>query len=132
MKRWLLLLGLLGGPLSAGEETLKKISSDHGLSLTISGMVIVFAGLACISFFIAMLPKVLRLLELQGAASIAPAAAAPPPGWLDEGSLAAVALVLHAEAERAMGQKMKVTLGLNPSPWALSNQMRTIPGRIKS
>jgi hypothetical protein len=49
---------------------------------------------------------------------------------LDSATLAAVSFVIHAEADRLKGPSLKVTLPLNPSPWALSGQMRVIPGRI--
>jgi hypothetical protein len=51
---------------------------------------------------------------------------------LDDRTLAAIAFVVHAEADRLKGPNMKVTLPLNPSPWALSSQMRVLPGRISN
>lgn len=113
-----------------------KVKQSHGIDIALSGMLIVFVGLASISLFIAVLPKALALQERKPAPSSRPAAATgpsrTPTDSLDDETLAALALVLHAEAERASGQNLKVTLGLNPSPWALSSQMRVIPGRIQS
>ncbi len=51
---------------------------------------------------------------------------------LDDRTLAAITFVIHAEADRLKGPNMKVTLPLNPSPWALSSQMRVLPGRISN
>ncbi|MEX2607425.1 MAG: OadG family transporter subunit [Kiritimatiellia bacterium] len=115
------------GPARAVEVT------DHGVSLAITGILIVFAGLAAISIFIGLMPKVLKLLEPREE----PLPAKPrkrtvtPSDHLDEATLTAIAFVLHAESERASGRNLKVTLGLNPSPWALSSQMRILPGRLK-
>jgi hypothetical protein len=138
---------LLALPTFGDQAAVDKIKADHGISLSISGMVIVFVGLAGIAGFISLLPKVLKWMEKQGwtpaahghghgqavsHAKPAPVLSTPvAAGVMDAGTLAAITLVLHAEAERAIGQQLKVTIGLHPSPWALSNHMRTIPGRIK-
>ncbi len=145
--RPLLALLCVTGAAHADTVALERIRTDHGISLAISGMIIVFCGLALISLFISQLPRFLRALEKAGwmpaphgdgahhvakpvrAGSVL--AAATPGEQLDAAMLAAVTLVLHAEAERAAGQNLKVTIGLNPSPWALSSNMRVIPGRIK-
>lgn len=121
------------------EINLLKIKETHGLDLALAGMLIVFLGLASISLFIALLPRILTWRE-RASASTSPRAQPAPAAAsarvhadeLDEEILAALAMVLHAETERASGQNLKVTLGLNPSPWALSSQMRVIPGRIQS
>jgi len=117
------------------EINMIKIKQTHGFDLAVSGMIIVFCGLASISVFIGLLPKILEMRDRKTAplpASAAPVPAAKPANELDEELLTAIALVLHAETERASGQNLKVTLGLNPSPWALSSQMRVLPGRIHS
>ncbi|GEM_PF-771216 len=117
------------------EINMIKIKETHGFDLAISGMVIVFCGLASISLFIGLLPKALEMRDRTPAPAPVPAAssaAAKPAHELDDELLTAIALVLHAETERASGQNLKVTLGLNPSPWALSSQMRVLPGRIHS
>lgn len=114
----------------AGPVELQQIEQDHGLSLAISGMLIVFVGLLSISLFIALLPKVMARLQAPPAPRPAPRPMATADPGLDPATLTAIALVLHAEAERASGQGLKVTLPLTTSPWALSSQMRTIPSRI--
>jgi len=130
--RILLFLLCLPGLASASEASLQKIASDHGLSLALSGMLIVFTGLASISIFIAVLPKVLGLVDRKEKPSPVPVARPAPVDGLDDETLTAIAMVLHAEAERSVGSNLKVTMGLNTSPWALSSQMRVLPGRIKS
>lgn len=134
MKRYTLFLCCLPMICSAGDQALKIIESDHGVSLAISGMVIVFGGLATISICIALLPKVLDTLKKKPQS--APIKLVPfgrdLSGKLDPGTLTAIAFVLQAEAERASGQNLKVTLDLHPSTWALSSQMRVLPGKIKS
>jgi hypothetical protein len=132
MKRFMFLLLSLPGFCPATEQALLKIESDHGVSLAISGMLIVFGGLATIPICISLLPKVLRKLEKKE--KQAPVRMVPlgkEADLLDPGMLTAIGFVLHAEAERASGQNLKVTLDLHPSPWALSSQMRVVPGRIK-
>jgi hypothetical protein len=103
----------------AGPEELAKIESDHGLSLAISG-------------FIFLLPKALVKLQKPAEPRPAPKPMTPKVNGLDPATLTAIAMVLHAEAERSAGQGMKVTLPLSTSPWALSSQMRVLPSRIHS
>ncbi len=132
MKRFAYLLMVLPGLCLANQQALDKIKTDHGLSLAISGMLIVFIGLAAISICIALLPRALKLLEKKERQ--APIQLIPMGNSEDmsPAMLSAIAFVLHAEAERAAGLNLKITLDLHPSPWALSNQMRQLPGRIKS
>ena len=130
-------------------RNLEQIQADHGLSLALSGMLIVFSGLAGISLFIALLPRVLAKFGSESAEAdpgleaeeeaLAVAAAramaqANGYGAVDPVIWAAISAVVHAEYERHAGQGMKVTLGLHgpsSSSWALSSKMRVIPGRIK-
>lgn len=116
----------------AGSEQLAQIESDHGLSLAISGMLIVFMGLLAISGFIGLLPTILAKLEKPAEPRPAPRPMTPKVDGLDPATLTAIALVLHAESERSTSQGMKVTLPLTTSPWALSSQMRVLPSRIHS
>lgn len=132
MCRWLAVLWVFFPALcEAGDKQIQQIEQDHGLSLAISGMVIVFGGLIAISGFIALLPKVLNSFRK-------PIELRPPPKpissleGLDPNTLTAIALALHAESERTAGQGLKVTLPLESSPWGLSNNMRILPGRIPS
>jgi len=107
-------------------------ADDYGVSLALSGILVVFTGLATLALFIYAMPKILSLLEPSGKPK--PVQAKVPiadPATLDEKTLSVITFVLHAEAERASGQNLKVTLDLHPSPWALSGQMRILPGRIK-
>lgn len=130
------------------QRNLEQIQHDHGLSLALSGMFIVFSGLACISLFIALLPRILHAIHrthdrrtraatlTRDQAVAVPAAAAPATGKadLDPATLAAITMVLHAEQERQTSQNLKVTLGIHgglASPWALSSKMRVVPARIK-
>jgi hypothetical protein len=124
---WLFLPALC----QAGEQEIARIESDHGLSLAISGMVIVFGGLIAISGFIALLPRALCCLRKPNELRPPPKPMSTVEG-LDPQTLMAIALAIHAEAERTAGQGLKVTLPLNASPWGLSNQMRVLPGRISS
>lgn len=127
---FILLLGLPGFCL-ASQQALQKIETDHGLSLAISGMLIVFIGLATISICIGLLPKVLKLLEKKEKQAPIQIVPMGKHEQMTPAMLSAIAFVVHAEAERAAGLNLKITLDLHPSPWALSNQMRVLPGRIK-
>jgi len=143
MKRFpfpLLLAGLARAQEHPAAESIAIIRRDHGLSLALAGMLIVFCGLAGISLFIAVLPKILagvHRLRSKAAGGYGPSASAtksPAADPFDGETLAAIAMVLHAEAERQAGQDPTVAIGLSPlvSPWALSTKMRAIPGRIKT
>lgn len=106
--------------------------TDNGIGLAITGILIVFGGLAAISIFIGLLPKVLKWIEpREETLPVKPRKVRVPMNQLDDATLTAIAFVLHAESERAAGQNLKVTLGLNTSPWALSSKMRILPGRLK-
>lgn len=133
MKRIVFLLLSMPVLSPASQVQIDKIEIDHGLSLAVSGMIIVFCGLASISICISLLPKVLKLLEKKERQAPVKMVPLGSEGTrLDPGMLSAIVFVLHAEAERASGQNLKVTLDLHPSSWALSSQMRVVPGRIKS
>ncbi len=122
---------------TASTNAIEAIRDDHGVGLAFSGMLIVFVGLAGISLFIALLPKLMAALRRAlgaGKGGHGPAAS-PGPDPLDAETLAAIGFVLKAEGERLMGQDPKVTIGLAsalPSPWALSSKMRSLPARIKT
>lgn len=106
---------------------------EKGLFLALTGVLIVFAGLASISLFIALLPKVLDAGKRKPQQNEAPNTRAVPraaAGTLDDATLAAITMVLQAESERVSGSNLKVTMGFTQTPWALSNQMRVLPGRI--
>ena len=130
--RLAILISLAPAFLQAGQMQLEQIEADHGLSLAISGMIIVFMGLLSISLFIALLPKVLVKLQKAPEPRPAPRPMTPTVSGLDPATLTAIAMVLHAESERTAGQGLKVTLPLTSSPWALSSQMRVLPSRITS
>jgi len=132
VNRFFCLLVLFPVWLQAGQAELDQIEADHGLSLAISGMIIVFLGLLSISGFIAVLPFTLSKLLKKPEPRPAPLPMAQPVSGLDPATLTAIAMVIHAEAERASGQGLKVTLPLTSSPWALSSQMRVLPSRIQS
>ncbi len=124
---------------AVAEAAATQNGDPRGLFLALTGVLIVFAGLAAISLFIAMLPKILGGLERRGKASSAAsdnpntkAVPRPEGKGLDEGTLAAITMVVEAETERLSGSNLKVTMGFNQSTWALSSKMRVIPGRINS
>ncbi|MCC5848389.1 MAG: OadG family protein [Verrucomicrobia bacterium] len=122
------------------EDAVAEVPYDQngdprGIFLALTGVLIVFAGLAAISLFIALLPKILGGLERKSKEPESPNTTAVPHtggGYIDEGTLAAIGMVIRAETERISGSNLKVTLGFTQSSWALSSKMRIIPGRINS
>ena len=132
MKRFLPLIAAL----PAATHAQSAADTDpRGLTLALTGVLIVFAGLAAISLFITLLPRVLAAFKHKPKTP-EPSFVKPVPrdsvGGLDTETLAAIAMVVRAESERVAGSNLKVTLGFNTSPWALSSHMRILPGRISS
>jgi len=103
-------------------------------ALALSTFLVALAGLAALAFVGAGLPRVVGWFHtrLHPQTPLNTTPLLREAGKMDDAALAAIAYVLRAEADRLASPKLKVTLPLNPSPWALSGQMRTIPGRIKS
>lgn len=129
----LLLIGLI--PAITGAREGAGGIDPEGMTLALTGVLIVFAGLAAVSLFIALLPKVLETLKPKPKGPLVTHTKPVPRasvGGLDDRTLAAITLVLQAEGERMAGSNLKVTLGFQPSPWALSNKMRVLPGRINT
>lgn len=85
----------------------KAVAEGNGIAISITGMLIVFAALVFISVFIALVPKILVLLE-----PILPKGHAhhvsPPPDEqtaLDhEKVVAAIGIVLHTELQKISGK----------------------------
>ncbi len=103
-------------------------------ALALSTFIVVLLGLAVLALLGAGMPRVLGwfLARMHPQSPLNTTPLVREAGKMDDATLAAIAYVLRAEADRLASPKLKVTLPLNPSPWALSGQMRTIPGRIKS
>ncbi|MCF6150641.1 MAG: OadG family protein [Candidatus Kuenenia sp.] len=84
---------------------IQNIVNGQGITITISGMLIVFAALAITSFFIYLLPFFLRMfapiLPAEEASHHMPAFSAPP----DEEVLAAIGFALHSEANSGAAGK---------------------------
>lgn len=133
-------------------EKSNEVQQNHGVALSIFGIIVVFLGLSLISFVISKLPQLIAAFQARfpnfgiehghGAnakPAVKPAKSAEPtstaPAELDPKLLAAIIAVLHTEAAlQAEANEMKVTIPINPSttsPWALSNKMRRVPGRIR-
>lgn len=113
-----------------------NIIESQGFGITLTGMLVVFSGLALISLFIARLPNLLALFDrLRGAASAPTAPTAKdesetgpdPPD--DEEVIAALTLVLHLEMERAGGDRQRITIRRRPgqgSIWNSAGRMRSL------
>lgn len=112
----------------------QNVIEGHGLGITLTGMLVVFSGLAFISLFIALLPRLLdgSRLAWRRRRPDAPAedAAAGPPGEPStEELLAIIGLVLHAETERSLGEWTQLSLSRqqqHSSIWASAGKMRSL------
>lgn len=84
---------------------IQNIVNGQGITITISGMLIVFAALAITSFFIYLLPIFLRIfariLPVEEASHHTPAFSAPP----EDEVLAAIGFALHSEGGSSIGGK---------------------------
>lgn len=111
-----------------------NVIAGDGLSTALMGMTIVFAGLVTLSLYIALLPKLLNLLNSgkKKAAFVSSVSATQGSRALSEEELAAVGYVVHAEQQRLIESDLRVTIpssGDARSAWALSSKMRTFPNR---
>lgn len=97
------MLTLLAQADSAPTGGWQAIQDNGGLSLSITGMLIVFVALTLISLFIAMLPKVLDLLEPVLPRPHHPAVRSPDEQLPadEEKIVAAIGYVLRSEMQKA-------------------------------
>jgi|TARA_B100000315_G_C14273092_1_gene449584 Na+-transporting methylmalonyl-CoA/oxaloacetate decarboxylase gamma subunit len=80
--------------------SIQNITDGQGVELAIAGMLIVFTVLILISMFIALLPKILRIVaQKYPEQEIHPATTAPSGSTGDEAILAAIGYVLHARIQ---------------------------------
>ena len=108
----------------------QNVIDGHGLQISITGMLIVFSGLALISFFITSLPKI---LALGGAGATNKAAAdvsaEPKAEPTEEDIIAVLTVVLHAEMEHSLGEMTHLTISRQQrtgSVWASAGKMRSL------
>lgn len=109
-----------------------NVVAGNGIGITVTGMLIVFSGLALISFFIVILPKVLDrscwpVLNLGRAKTDEQITVDSEP--TEEELLAVVSLVLHAETERSLGEWTQLTISRQQrhgSIWASAGKMRSL------
>lgn len=102
--------------------------------LALSTFVLVLGSLVVLALLTALVPRVVRFFQnrMQPQTPLNTTPLLRENVELDDALLAAITFVVHAEADRLKGPNIKVTLPLNPSPWALSSQMRVLPGRISN
>ncbi len=100
--------------------------------LALSTFVLVLGSLAVLALLTAWVPRAVQFFEnrMRPQTPLNTTPLVRENVELDDRTLAAITFVVHAEADRLKGPNLKVTLPLNPSPWALSSQMRVLPGRI--
>ncbi len=113
-----------------------NIIAGNGISITLTGMTIVFSGLLLISLFILLLPRVLNGLDRCTAnttnkpqSTSDPESLGPP----TEGEIrAAISLVIHIELERCGGDLQQITMKKHPSAgsfWTTAGKMRSLSNR---
>jgi Na+-transporting methylmalonyl-CoA/oxaloacetate decarboxylase gamma subunit len=121
------------------QVSLQNVLNNHGIAITITGMVIVFSGLVLISLFITQLPNLLRIYDRlrarknQGTNPVSKAdlnaEAALDAAAQEDEIMAAISLVIHLELERLTGESQKITISRRPgqgSIWASAGKMRSL------
>lgn len=113
-----------------------NIISGNGISITVTGMTIVFSGLLLINLFIILLPRILNGLDRytahtvkKGQSTVAPKTPALP---TDGEIMAAISLVIHIELERCGGDLQQITIKKHPSSgsfWTTAGKMRSLSNR---
>lgn len=118
--------------------SVQHITDGNGVAIALTGMTIVFIGLVVISCFIAMLPKILGLLDRNTAKEIE-----APPGipaveeksGMDEEVAAAISAVVHMELERtSVADTQRITILREQdrrSMWSTVGKMKTFSRRSK-
>lgn len=111
-----------------------NVIAGNGIGITITGMLIVFSGLALISFFISVLPRILEYRQSKqvgisesGSAQQEACVADQEP--TEEELLAIISLVLHEEMERSLGEMSRLTIARqkqHASIWASAGRMRSL------
>ena len=131
---------------------LQNIVNHGGIPISITGMLIVFSGLLIISFYIALLPRILNLFDKRFSRtahpgqqsadendsktdSVEPSKESEPPESDANEIMSVIGLVLHLEQQRFMkleGGDELITIRREqqqPSMWRTSGNMRKIPVR---
>jgi len=107
------------------------VITGDGIGITVTGMLIVFSGLALISLFIKVLPLILerKSTETMATAKLAEQALAVDAEPTDEELLAIISVVLHEEIERSLGDSGRLTIARqqkHASIWASAGKMRSL------
>lgn len=104
----------------------QNVIDGNGLGITITGMLIVFSGLLLISLFIAALPKLLALKESKPEKKPTPINEPAEP--TEDEIMAVIALVLHLETERSLGEGSRLTISRRKrgSIWSSAGKMRSL------
>ena len=85
----------------------QAIVEGNGIAISITGMLIVFTALVIISLFIALVPKLLKVLDPilpKGHHHVAPPAPEQRTPLEQEKVVAAIGLVLHTEMQKITGK----------------------------
>ena len=111
----------------------QNVLEGQGLEIAATGMLIVFAGLALISLFIARLPQLLalgdRLFTREGAGTASRPVDGETAPASEEEIMAAIALVLHLELEGSTGESGRITISRKQrqgSIWNSAGKMRSL------
>lgn len=117
----------------------QNVIQGEGLSITITGMTIVFCGLAFISFFIATLPRLLKQLDQMTAKKTVRQDRKTTENReskqenKEEIIASVIATVIHAELERTgFGDQSRITISRENDDhlfWTSTGKMRKLPNR---
>lgn len=110
----------------------QNVIDGNAIGITLTGMLIVFSGLALISLFIAALPRTItwgtQLRAGKDASAKTPAVAAASDPTEAE-IMAALSLVLHLELQHSLGEDSHLTISRQQrqgSIWASAGKMRSL------
>ncbi|MFC1742732.1 OadG family protein [Candidatus Riflebacteria bacterium] len=113
---------------------IENIIQGKGFEITITGMLIVFAGLGLLSLAIYILPMAINFFDqlFVSAKKLEGKEQQKIVADTDAEILAAIGLVLHMEMERFHTEHQKITfrpMDSHFSMWASAGKLRALPGR---
>lgn len=119
----------------------QNVLAGDGIGLALTGMFIVFSGLALISFFIASIPRLLAWFGIAQTRLTAPRVQAADESklereamvWAEEDLLAAIGCVIQMELEYEQArddQRITIRRAEVEHNWEIIGKMRTLSTRM--
>lgn len=112
----------------------QNVLDSNGITITITGMLIVFSGLLLISLFIIILPHALARLDrlLMGKTTSQPVVTNVPEEPSEQEIMAAISLAIHMELERCGGDLQRITMQRRTPAgtfWNSAGKVRSLSNR---